>query len=342
MRVRYLDIKITNVKTDVASTLLAPVAWGTTYLTVTELLAGQGPLLVAAGRVAPAGLVLLLAARRLGWWMPTGREWGRTVALALANFGVFFPLLTIAIQRLPGGVAAAVGGLQPLLVAALAWPLLGARPRPRVLAVGAGAAFGVTLVVVGPGATFDPVGAVAAIGANLSFAVGVVLTGRWGPPQRRVAAAGWQLVVAAAVLVPLALVVGGLPPVPSPSNVVGYTYLSIVATGVAFLLWFQGIVRLPVQAPPLLGLAAPVTGAALGWIVLGQSLSPAQLVGFAVTVAAIAWGATAGARVAAEVAPVPVIDPQAGSRAPSPARARSKCRTPSSIGAAPSVFCSTR
>jgi hypothetical protein len=44
----------------------------------------------------------------------------------------------------------------------------------------------------------------------------------------------------------------------------------------------------------LLGLAAPVTGATLGWVAFGQSLAPVQLVGFAITLAAIAYGASLG------------------------------------------------
>ena len=46
----------------------------------------------------------------------------------------------------------------------------------------------------------------------------------------------------------------------------------------------------------LLGLAAPVTGALLGWLVKGESLSPVQLVGFAITIGAIARGATLAPR----------------------------------------------
>ena len=48
-----------------------------------------------------------------------------------------------------------------------------------------------------------------------------------------------------------------------------------------------------------------MTGAVLGWIVLGQSLSPVQLVGFAVTIGAIAYGAAlrrqAGSRHIAQI-----------------------------------------
>ena len=90
-------------------TVLAPISWGTTYVTVTELLPEGRPLLIAATR-APGrtdarrrrATVVALAAR--------GSEWRRTALLALCNFALFFPLLAVAVYRLPGGVAAA-GGL---------------------------------------------------------------------------------------------------------------------------------------------------------------------------------------------------------------------------------------
>jgi hypothetical protein len=53
--------------------------------------------------------------------------------------------------------------------------------------------------------------------------------------------------------------------------------------------WFRGVRRLPAVSPPLLGLAAPVTGAALGWAVLDESLSPSPFVGFAITLARSRW-----------------------------------------------------
>ncbi len=99
------------------ATVLAPIAWGTTYVTITELLPGGRPLLVGATRVVPSGLVLLIAGAVASRWRPRGIEWWCTGMLAVFNFGIFFPMLVAAVYRLPGGVAAAVGGLQPLLVA---------------------------------------------------------------------------------------------------------------------------------------------------------------------------------------------------------------------------------
>lgn len=273
-------------------TLLAPIAWGTTYVTVTELLPAGRPMLVAAIRVLPAGLLLLVLGRRTSSWRPHGREWGHAGLLALCNFGLFFPLLFGAVYRLPGGVAAAAGGIQPLLVALLSWLVVGRRPRTHELVVGAVAALGVALVVVRPGAGLDAVGVAMALGANVSFAFAVVLTKRLPTPPNRLAATGWQLSMAGAGLVVLAAVAEGAPPRLTGSNLLGFSYLAVVATAVAYVLWFDGIRKLPAIAPPLLGLAAPITGAAMGWLVLGQVLAPVQLVGFAITVGAIARGAT--------------------------------------------------
>jgi probable blue pigment (indigoidine) exporter len=90
----------------------------------------------------------------------------------------------------------------------------------------------------------------------------------------------------------------GRPPALTGGNLVGFAYLSLVGTALAFLLWFEGIRRLPAAAPPLLGLAAPVTGALLGWVILRQSLSPIQLAGFVPTLGTIAYGALLGASAA--------------------------------------------
>jgi probable blue pigment (indigoidine) exporter len=291
-------------------TALAPISWGTTYVTVTQLLPDSRPLLVATLRVLPAGLVLTAVGAvrvRRGTWraraepdprpdLPSAgrgseRSLLRTAVLAVLNFGLFFPLLAVAVYRLPGGVAAAAGGLQPLVVAGLSRVVSHRTPTRAEVAVGAAAAIGVGLVVVRPGAGIDPVGVLAAVGANASFAGGVVLTRHWPAPGDRVAAAGRQMLISAALLLPLTVAVEGLPAGLTARNLLGFGYLSLVATGAAFLLWFAGIRRLPVAGPPLIGLAAPLTGAALGWVLLDQGLSVVQLGGFVVTMAAIAYGA---------------------------------------------------
>ena len=288
MKAQGLDVRVA------VTTLLAPISWGTTYVTITELLPQDRPFLVAALRVVPAGIVLASISALTKHWRPTGRQWTHTALLALCNFGVFFPLLITAIYRLPGGVAASVGGIQPLLVATISVLFGVSRPRKRDLFIGTVAALGVALVVLRPNASIDPIGVAAAIGANISFSIGVVLTKKLPTPDDRIGFTGWQLLLSATVLVPLAALTEGRPPAFTGSNLIGFTYLSLLATGVAFVLWFNGIRRLPTQAPPLLGLAAPITGAALGWAILNEDLSATQIMGFIMTISAISYGATLG------------------------------------------------
>lgn len=208
----------------------------------------------------------------------------------MTNFAIFFPLLTIAVQRLPGGVAAAVGGITPLLVCVLTATFERRTPATSDLAWTVFAAIGVAFVVIRSGAGFDRVDILAAIGANVSFAVGTVITKRIVPTADGVTLTGQQLLVAAVVLVPLSLIVDGIPTTPKPSELLGLTYLAGVATAVAFVRWFDGIRRLPTAAPPLLGLLAPLTGTVIGWTWLGQTMTPPQIIGFAVTATTIAAG----------------------------------------------------
>jgi drug/metabolite transporter (DMT)-like permease len=66
-----------------ALTILAPLAWGTTYVTITQLLPPARPLLTALMRVGPAGILLLGVGTLRSRWRPHGSEWWHTTLLAL-------------------------------------------------------------------------------------------------------------------------------------------------------------------------------------------------------------------------------------------------------------------
>lgn len=82
----------------ILTTALAPAAWGTTYLTTTELLPPGRPLLAGTLRALPAGLVLAAATKR----RPVGAWWAKAFVLGTLNIGGFFALLFVAAYRLPG------------------------------------------------------------------------------------------------------------------------------------------------------------------------------------------------------------------------------------------------
>ncbi|WP_457029866.1 EamA family transporter [Kitasatospora sp. P5_F3] len=276
-------------------TALAPLAWGTTYLVTTEYLPADRPLLTATLRALPAGLVLLAAARRL----PKGAWWWKVALLGTLNIGIFLALLFVAAYRLPGGVAGVLGAIQPLLAAGLAIPLLGERPGGRALLAGLAGVFGVSLVVLRATAQLDTVGVLAGLAGAACMALGTVLTKRWGRPEGvgPLAMTGWQLTVGGLLLLPVALLAEGMPPAMTGTNLLGYGYLAVVNTAVAYWLWFRGIGRLPASSVAFLGLLSPVSAAALGWLALGQSLTPLQLLGMAIALGGTAVGALFGTSV---------------------------------------------
>lgn len=264
-------------------TALAPMVWGSTYLVTVTLLPSGLPLTAAVLRAVPAGLLLLLIVRRL----PRGSWWWKSLVLGGLNIGVFFALLFVAAYRLPGGVAATVGAVQPLIVAGLATWILRDRLSLPVVLSGIAGATGVALLVLQSQARLDVIGVFAALGGAVSMAAGVVLSKKWGKAEKPLTMTAWQLLGGGLLMVPLMFVVEGPPPVLSAANLAGYLYLSVVGTAVAYVLWFRGIQRLPVTAPSFLGLLSPVVAALLGWLVMGERLSPLQGLGGLLVVGSI-------------------------------------------------------
>jgi probable blue pigment (indigoidine) exporter len=101
---------------------------------------------------------------------------------------------------------------------------------------------------------------------------------------------GWQLTAGGLVLLPVAALVEGPPPGLSASNVAGLAYLSLVGCALAYTLWFHGIERLPAPSVSLLALLSPVVATLLGRVLLDQALSPLQLLGVSVALAAVLLG----------------------------------------------------
>lgn len=266
-----------------ATTALAPLIWGSTYLVTSEFLPPGRPLHAAMLRCLPAGLVLLLWVRQ---WPQKG-EWGRLALLSLLNIGVFQALLFIAAYRLPGGVAAILTATQTLMVLALGWLIT--RQRQPAAAWGwalAGVA-GIALLLNTTAARLDGLGIAAALASAAAAAGGVFFAKHWPTRLSLLAFTGWQLLLGGLFLLPLALFLEDpLPPL-NARQLGGYLYLCLAGSGLAYVLFFRGIRHLPPASVTSLGLLSPVCAFVLGWLFLGQSLGPAALAGFALTLISI-------------------------------------------------------
>ena len=271
-----MSMKVTTIRrSDILFTALAPMSWGTTYIVATELLPPNHPLLVAALRALPVGLLLTAWFRKL----PQGIWWLRIFLLGGLNIGLFQAFLFVAAYRLPGGVAATAGAIQPLLVVLFSWIILGDKPsRLSIMAAIAGFV-GVGLLVLGPAARLDSIGIIAAIAGAATMGLGTVLVKRWKCPVPLLVFTAWQLAVGGAILLPIALIVEGPLTHISPVNLLGFAYLGLIGTGLAYALWFRGIHKLKASAVASLMLMSPVVATLVGFFFLHQTFTPVQLIG---------------------------------------------------------------
>ena len=267
-------------------TAIAPIAWGSNYFVTRHFLPPDAPLWGALLRALPAGLILLLLARRL----PRGSWWWRSLVLGTLNVGAFFVLIYVVSQRLPSGIASTIMATSAAALLLLAWPLLGERPT-RFGVIGAAVGLlGVGVLLFEGGLTVDGWGVIASLAAMVLSSIGFILTKRWGAEVPLVALTSWQLIGGGLVVLPFAVILEGTPPAGEPGAVLGYVYVAVIATALAFIAWFAGLRHLPAGTVGLVGLLNPVTGVLLGTLLAGENFGVRQAAGTVLVIAGVVIG----------------------------------------------------
>ncbi|MFI2752523.1 DMT family transporter [Cellulomonas sp. P22] len=267
-------------------TAIAPIAWGSNYFVTRQFLPPDSPLWGAALRALPAGALLLLVARRL----PRGSWWWRSLVLGTLNVGAFFILIYVASQLLPSSVASTIMATSAVVLMLLAWPLLSERPAAPGVAGALVGVVGVGVLLLGDGAAVQPWGVAASITAMFMSSFGYVLTKRWAPTGSTVAVTSWQLIGGGMLIVPFAVIAEGPPPVLDAPALLGFGYVTIVATALAYVAWFAGLRRLPAGTVGVVGLLNPVAGVLLGTLLAGEVFGPRHAVGTVLVLAGVLIG----------------------------------------------------
>lgn len=268
---------------DVILTAMAPAIWGSTYIVTSQLLPPDRPFIAALIRVLPAGLLILMFTRRL----PARRDIWRLVILSVLNIGAFQALLFVAAYRLPGGLAAVLGAIQPLLVMVLVWAVDKRAPAQLTLWAAVAGVAGMAILLLSPQTVFEPIGMAAALLGAACMATGVWLTRYWKIDLPVMPLTGWQLVFGGLMLAPVAYLVDDPLPALTASQWAAYAYLSLAGALLGYGLWFRGVTRLPGVAVASLGLLSPLAAVALGWIVLSQAMSGTAFIGLFIVLASV-------------------------------------------------------
>jgi O-acetylserine/cysteine efflux transporter len=273
--------------------LFAVVAlvWGASFPAINIGLESLPPVLFAAFRYDIAALLLFgyVAYTGAAWRPTTYDDWLLIGLGGVLLVGAHFALLFTGQQYVTGGVASIVLSLTPVMtpvfalallpnqrlgltgVAGLALGLLGvgiiAQPSPEALA--GGQLYGVSLLVL----------------SATSFALGAVLTVRMRTTLPMLSLQAWMMGVGALSL----HLTSALHPAESfgaiewtATGVGAVLFLAVFASAIGYLAYFDLQERVGPIETSLVSYATPVVATASGWALLGEPVTDATLLGFAV------------------------------------------------------------
>lgn len=260
--------------------------WGSAFMTVSIALRDFDPLTLAAGRIVIGALALYaLLKLRGGALHPFSdrKVWAFTLAIALLSSAWPFMLLSWGQQHVASGFAGMTMAALPIFVLPLAHFLV---PGDRLtLRKGVGFAIGFvgTVWLIGPGtiseisSDTEALARMACVAAALCYAVGSIVT-RLCPEVNQLALSTASLILAAVVLLPLALIVEGVPSGVAPQGWLALLYLGVVPTAVAFIIKVAVIRSAGPSFMTLTNYMVPVWSVLFGALILSEKL-PAQLFG---------------------------------------------------------------
>nr|WP_193570191.1 DMT family transporter [Halorussus sp. JP-T4] len=267
--------------------------WGSAFMAIKVGLEYFPPVLFAAIRYDIAGVLMLgYAAYATDRWRPRTRgEWQLVLVgatLLIAGYHAFL-FVGEGYDGVTSAVAAVVVSLSPVLTTGFARALL---PSERLTPAGvAGLLLGLVGVVVlsnpDPNnlVTSSMVGKGLVFAAAASFALGSVLTRRIDAELPIETMEAWSMVLGA-VLMHVASVARPSESLAmvrwTPEALWALAYLSIAASALGFLVYFDLLDRLGPIEINLVSYVAPVFAAVSGWWFLGEGIDLTTVAGFLV------------------------------------------------------------
>jgi DME family drug/metabolite transporter len=265
------------------------------------------------------GLGIRLIGEATSWQILFWRSVGATPALflVLALRTGWHPFAAIRAQGLPGlvgGVAlvfAFAGGIYaysttsianaaflfavaPLITAVLAWPMLG-EPVRRATWLAIAVALAGILVMVGGGLDAGGMaGNLAALGSAAGFAV-FTLALRWGRGGEQLPATVIGSTMALVIAAALAVESGAGLALPAQGAAIAVA-MGVLLMGCGMFAYTSGSRTLPATELALLSMVEVLIAPIWVWLFLGESASPATLLGGAILLGGLALNALTGVR----------------------------------------------
>jgi drug/metabolite transporter (DMT)-like permease len=259
--------------------------WGSTYLGIRVALEGFPPFLMAGVRFLFAGTVLYLVLRVRGAPAPSRTQWAGgallgVLLLVFGNAGV-----TFAEQWVSSGLAALGVATVPLWAALFAG-LLGRWPGKLEWAGLALGFLGIVLLNLEGDMRANPAGALILLLAAASWAFGTVWSRRLTLPEGLMASAV-EMLVAGALLLPIALITGERMSGPPPARALLALGYLIVAALVAFSAYNYLLRRVRPALATSYAYVNPPVAVALGVGLAGERIGGSGLLAMLVILAGV-------------------------------------------------------
>jgi drug/metabolite transporter (DMT)-like permease len=264
--------------------LLLSVVWGGSFFFNGVALRELPPLTIVLARVAIAAVLLLPVLWAWGGRLPAHLAgWMPFLVMGLLNNVIPFSLIVFGQTQIASGVASVLNATTPLFTV-LVMAAAGDEPLAvrRVLGVLAGLA-GV-IILRGQGLEFaggQTLGMLLCLGAALSYG----FSGLWG--RRKLAgvppltSATCQLICSSVVMLVLAGSIERpwLLPAPGLRTWLALLGTAALSTALAYVVFFQILVRSGASNVMLVTLLIPVTAILLGHFLLGEPLAAREVIG---------------------------------------------------------------
>jgi drug/metabolite transporter (DMT)-like permease len=236
------------------------------------------------------GLLAWIERRRYG---PRSRHNHALAWAAGVMFAVDLTAWHHAIAAVGAGLSTVLGNIQVVLVAVLAWLVLGERPDNRTLGAIPVVFVGVVLIsgVIGSGAYGeDPMlGVVYGMLTAISYALFILILRHGNLDDRRPAGPLFDATLSAALFSALGgIAVGDIDWTPGLESQAWLILLALSSQVLGWLLISVSLPRLPAVLTSILLMLQPVCTVFLGAILLSEAPSPVQLLGVAIVIAGVA------------------------------------------------------
>lgn len=274
--------------------VLVMVVWGATPILTRLALEDLEPLVVATLRTVLAGLLAVLLLANARHPLPRGPTARRLLAVSAAAGFVVFPVVyTIGQQRTSGLHGVMILAALPIFTGLYA-SAVGRRLPARAWLAGSAVALtgeGVLIGARGGGGGDVTLGGdllvlASALVVSAGYVAGALLPPRGVPSS---AATFWGVLLGAVVLAPVAtalLARDGLPDA-GPTAWGAVAFLAAVTSIVGYVGWYWALDRGGIARIATLQFLQPLSGFALAVVVLGDSVTPAIVLGGAAIVGGI-------------------------------------------------------